>query len=180
MTTDNRVLYCRAEVSPDDDMQLSGKAIVYNDVATLPFGKEVIDRGAFGDVSNSDIILNRQHDRSKPLARTGGGGLEVIDSPTELRLTADLPDTPTGREAMTLVRSGVLRGFSIEFRALSEYTRDRVLHVEKGTLVGIALVDRPAYPQSQVFRHEIISMDDDPTDCGLFRWKLQMLRRGAL
>ena len=179
MSTEHRVLYCRAETSPENDMQLSGRVIRYGDVARLPFGKEVIDSGAFGDLSTADLILNRQHNRSKPLARTGGGGLEVIDSPTELRLTDDLPDTPTGREAMTLVRSGVLRGFSIEFHALSEYTRDRVLHVARGELSGVALVDRPAYPQSQVFRHEIIDMEADPTDCGLFRWKLQMVRRGA-
>ena len=117
MSTENRVLFCRAEVSPDNDMQLSGRMIRYGDIATLPFGKEVIDAGAFGDLSNADLILNRQHDRAKPLARTGGGGLEIIDSPTELRLQADLPDTPTGREAITLVRNGILRGFSIEFVA---------------------------------------------------------------
>ena len=180
MATDNRVIYCRAEISPENDMQLSGRVIRYGDVAKLPFGKERIDAGAFGDVANSDIILNRQHNRNQPLARSGGGGLEVIDSPTELRLSANLPDTPTGREAMTLVRNGILRGFSVEFHAQSEYIRDRVLHIEKATLVGVALVDRPAYPESQVFRHEMIAMDMEPTDCGNLRWKMRMIQRGAV
>lgn len=178
MTTNNRVLYCRAEISPENDMQLSGRVIRYGDIATLPFGKEVIDSGAFGDLSTADLILNRQHQRSKPLARTAGGGLEVIDSPTELRLQAELPDTTTGREAMTLVRSGILRGFSIEFRALDEYIRDRVLHISKAELFGVALVDKPAYPDSQVFRHQILDMEE--TDCGLFRWRLTMARRGFI
>ena len=178
MSTDNRVLYCRAEISPENDMQLSGRVIRYGDIATLPFGKEVIDSGAFGDLSNADLILNRQHERGKPLARTGGGGLQIEDSPAELRLQADLPETPTGREAMVLVRSGVLRGFSVEFRTIREYVRDRVLHVAEASLVGVALVDKPAYPDSQVFRHEILEMDG--TDCGLFRWKLMMIQRGAI
>ena len=169
-----RTLYCRAEISPENDLQLSGTAIRYGDVATLPFGKEVIDAGAFGNLEDADLILNRQHDRGKPLARSGGGGLEVIDSPSELRLRADLPDTPTGREAMTLVRSGVLRGFSIEFRALSEYVTDRVVHVANASLVGIALVDKPAYPDSQVFRHQALDME--PNDCGNLRW--MMIQRG--
>lgn len=176
MTT-QRTLYCRAEISPSNDMQLSGIAVRYGDIATLPFGKEVIDAGAFGNLHDADIILNRQHDRAKPLARTGGGGLEVIDSPTELNLRADLPDTPTGQEALTLVRSGVLRGFSIEFRAIREYVRERILHVAEAALVGIALVDRPAYPDSQVFRHQILAMDE--TDCGLLRWKT-MIHRGLI
>ena len=159
-------------------MQLSGRVIQYGDIATLPFGKEVIDAGAFGNLEDADLILNRQHDRSKPLARTGGGGLQVIDSPTELRLQADLPDTPTGREAITLVRNGILRGFSIEFVATREYVRNRELHIAEGRLYGVALVDKPAYPESQVFRHEILEME--PTDCGLFRWKMMMIQRGAI
>lgn len=179
MNNDNRVVYCRAEVSPENDLQLSGIVIRYNDIARLPFGSEIIDPGAFGDVSKSDLILNRQHDRSKPLARTGGGGLQLEDSPVELRLSAELPDTVTGREAITLVRSGVLRGFSVEFRAKREYMRDRILHIADAELVGVALVDKPAYPDSQVFRHRSLEMDEDPCDCGLLRWKTLMLR-GAI
>ena len=177
-TDNNRLLYCRAEISPENDMELSGRVIRYGDIATLPFGKEVIDSGAFGDLSQADLILNRQHDRGKPLARTAGGGLQIEDSPVELRLTANLPETPTGKEAMTLVRSGVLRGFSVEFRALDEYIRDRVLHISKAELFGVALVDKPAYPDSQVFRHHTIGMEE--TDCGLFRWRLTMARRGFI
>ena len=173
----NRTLYCRAEISPDNELQLSGIAVRYGSVATLPFGKETIDAGAFGDLEDSDLILNRQHNRDLPLARTDGGGLEVIDSPTELRLQADLLDTPTNRETITLVRAGVLRGFSIEFRAIREYVRDRIVHVAEAALVGIALVDKPAYPDSQVFRHQSLQME--PTDCGNLRWKMMMMR-GAI
>ena len=173
----NRTLYCRAEIHPENELQLSGRAIRYGDVATLPFGKEVIDAGAFGDLENADVILNRQHDRGMPLARTGGGGLTITDSPTELNLRADLPDTATGREAAVLVRSGVLRGFSIEFRAIREYVRERILHVAQASLVGIALVDRPAYTDSQVFRHQTLAME--PLDCGNLRWKM-MIMRGAI
>ena len=173
----NRSLYCRAEISPENELQLSGRAIRYGDVATLPFGKEVIDQAAFGDLSTTDIILNRQHDRGKPLARTGGGGLEITDSPTELTLQATLPDTATGREAITLVRNDVLRGFSIEFRAIREYVKNQIVHVAEAALVGIALVDRPAYPDSQVYRHETFLMDG--TDCGLQRWKM-MVHRGVI
>ena len=174
----NRTIYCRAEIHPENELQLSGTVIRYGDVAVLPFGKEIIDAGAFGDVASSDVILNRQHDRGKPLARTGeGGGLALVDSPVELRLQADLPETDTAREAITLVRSGVLRGFSVEFRALSEYTRDRILHVESAQLVGVALVDRPAYPDSQVLRHQEIAVPVDDAD-GLTDWQYVIQRGG--
>ena len=173
----NRSLYCRAEISPDNELQLSGLAIRYGDVAVLPFGRETFEAGAFGDISESDVILNRQHNRGVPLARTNGGGLQLIDSPTELRLQADLPDTQPAREAITLIRAGVLRGFSIEFRAIKEYVSNRVLHVAEAALYGIALVDKPAYPDSQVFRHQSLQME--PTDCGNLRWKT-MIYRGVI
>ena len=173
----NRTLYCRAEISPDNELQLSGIAVRYGSVATLPFGKETIDAGAFGDVSQSDLILNQQHDRGKPLARTGGGGLEITNSPTELTLQATLPDTQAAREAITLVRNDVLRGFSIEFRAIREYVKNQIVHVAEAALYGIALVDKPAYPDSQVYRHESFVMDG--TDCGLQRWKM-MIYRGVI
>ena len=42
--------------------------------------REEFQAGAFGSVSALDVILNRQHDRRMPLARTGGGGLVLTDS----------------------------------------------------------------------------------------------------
>ena len=178
MSVQNRTLFCRAE--PSNDLQLSGIAVRYGDVADLGFGKEVIDSGAFGDLQDADVILNRQHSRALPLARTGGGGLQIIDSPSELRLQADLPDTASGREAMTFVRSGVLRGFSIEFLAKREYVRDRIVHVADARLVGIALCDKPAYPASQVNRHQTVLDSFDPCDCGNLRWKMGLIQRGAI
>ena len=67
---------------------LQGEALVYGDVAEFPWGRERVEPGAFGEVG--DVILNRQHDRQTPIARTGGGGLSVIDSPEALRIRADL------------------------------------------------------------------------------------------
>ena len=46
-----------------------------------------------------DVIATWLHERSRMLARTGGGGLSLIDSPTELRAEIALPDTSDGRDA---------------------------------------------------------------------------------
>ena len=56
-----------------------------------------------------------------------------------------LPDTTEGRDVATLVRDGVLRGFSVEFRA----TRDRieggnVRVVERAELRALSVVDDPS------------------------------------
>ena len=139
--------YC--ELRAEGGRKLSGVAIVYGDTATLPGGlRERFEPGAFAPVG--DVILNRQHDRGEPLARTGGGGLELDDSPQALRIRASLPPTGAGEDCLTLVRAGVLRGLSIEFRAVTERFEGNVRIIERAALEAVAVVDSGAYPGSTV------------------------------
>ena len=80
------------------------------------FGSERFEAGAFGDVDKLDVLLNIQHDDNRLVARTGGGGLTLIDGTDALEMSADLPETRDAEDALTLVRSGVLRGLSVEFQ----------------------------------------------------------------
>ena len=129
---------------------LVGTAIKYGDIATLPWGQERIEPGAFGSVLHTDAILNSQHDRSTPLARTGGGGLTLSDSPSALIIRAELPDTQPANDVLELVRKKVLRGISIEFKATAERQENDLRIIEKAELVGVAVVDSGAYPNSTV------------------------------
>lgn len=129
---------------------LAGIAVRYGDVAELPWGDERIAPGAFGDLANADILLNMQHRRDRPLCRTQGGGLELRDTAAELSLSATLPETRDGDDALALVRTRVLRGFSIEFEATSERQEGALRIIEGARLVGIGLVDKPAYTSAVV------------------------------
>ncbi len=131
-----------------DGRKLSGAAMVYGTDGTTPTGRrERFAPGAFGDIG--DVILNVQHDRSRPLARTGAG-LEFQDDKTALRLSAALPKTREARDAVALVKAGVLRGLSVEFRAVRERLDGAVRVIERAVLLGVALVDKPAYDASTV------------------------------
>ena len=106
--------YC--ELRYDGDRTISGTALVYGDVAEFPWGeKERFEAGAFVNLASSDVILNVQHSRQMPVARTMGGGLEVIDSAQILEIKATLPETTAANDALALVKAKVLRGLSIEF-----------------------------------------------------------------
>ena len=135
------------ELRQTQGRMLEGAALVYSDEAVFPFGRERIAPGAFQPLR--DVILNRQHDRKTPLARSGAG-LELIDSPEELRVRATLPDTASATETLSLVRAKILRGLSIEFHALQERQDADLRIIEKARLVGIAVVDDPQYEQSIV------------------------------
>ena len=126
---------------------LAGVVVAYADTATLPWGEERIAPGAFMPVG--DVILNMQHDRGRPLARTGAG-LTFDDDAERLALAADLPVTREADDALALVKAGVLRGLSVEFRAVAERMEGSTRIIERATLAAVGLVDTPAYPQSEV------------------------------
>ena len=141
--------YAAMEASPGG-RNVAGIAMRYGERTTIQ-GKfaEEFRPGAFAPIG--DVILNWQHDRNKPLARTGEhGGLELMDSATELRVAATLPETTLADDAVELIRRGVFRGLSIEFRSIRESTVGGVRIIEKALLSGIGIVDRPAYSNAEV------------------------------
>lgn len=134
-------------------MRLQGVAMRYGDTTAFPWGLERFAPGAFGDIAKADVTLNVQHDRSQIVARTGGGGLELLDSESELRIQADLPETSMARDAVRMVSAGLLRGLSIEFKAVKETVlegRRPIREIQRAKLLGIGIVDRAQYSQTQV------------------------------
>ena len=130
---------------------LSGQGIVYGDVARVGARAERFLPGAFGaDVGGLDVLLNVQHDRGRVLARTGGGGLTLVDSPTALEVRAELPETRESDDTLALVEAKILRGFSLEFVALRERMEGPTRVIASARLAGLAVVDRPAYQASTI------------------------------
>ena len=150
--TEKRFALCEYRQT-DKGMVVHGVAMPYNEDADIAgLFKERFLPGAFGDVARADVVVNVQHDRGRPLARTGqDGGLVLEDGPIALRAAVLLPDTTEGRDTAVLVRRGVLAGFSVEFRIDEEgekWQGDMLRVISKAELRGIAIVDRPAYDQA--------------------------------
>ena len=129
------------------DGVLEGVVIPYGQTAKIGGFSERFEAGS---VTFGDVIANRQHDRKQPLARTGGGGLTLTDSATELRARIDLPDTADGRDVRELVKRGVLRGLSAEFRVQRDSWAGSARTIHAATLTGLAVVDRGAYAGATV------------------------------
>lgn len=137
----------------DDCRTITGRALEYNRQADIAgIFMEEFRPNAFGDLTGADILMNLQHDRGRPLCRSQGGGLELQDSEHELRITATLPETQTGQDALTLIRNKVLRGLSIEFKPkevdTSQVNGKRVRTITQAELFAVSVVDRPAFPTS--------------------------------
>ena len=123
----------------------------YGDIS--PDFREKFARFAFADRRGGfgDVLLNVQHNRGRLIARTGGGGLELRDAPDALRMLATLDRTRDADDALRMVGSGLLRGLSVEFRALLDrHTADGLRVVQRALLSGIGVVDVPSYPAADV------------------------------
>ena len=116
-----------------------------------PTWRERFEAGAFGpDVAAADVILNRQHDPARALARTGGGGLSLADGADALRMAAILPRTREADDTLALVAAGVLRGQSVEFRAIDEDDEGGVRVIRRAELSGLGVVTRAGYEGATV------------------------------
>ena len=154
--------YCVLEYRAADGT-VEGTAIDYSDAARIPgpggaVMMERVEAGAFGSIG--DVVANLQHDRQRPLARTGGGGLTLDDGPDALRAKIDLPDTTDGRDARALLARGILRGLSVEMIVHDEEFRGRERIISRADLKGLAVVDRPAYSLSVAALKRWSSIED--------------------
>ena len=66
-----------------------------------------------------------------------------------MRAEVTLPDTTAGRDTAVEVAKRLLRGFSLEFRALKDSINPKGHRIiTEGRLFGFGVVDLPAYPDS--------------------------------
>ena len=127
--------------------ELTGTVVTYGELA--PDFREIVRAGAFGNLPG-DMPVNVQHDPRLPASDRA----TLTDSPNALTLRAELlpplPGRPMGG-AEWLTRQGALTGLSMEFNTLESTSDDDgntvVLRAE---LVGLGLVDSPAYPSSRI------------------------------
>lgn len=137
-----------------DGMKLYGYAARYNS-RSLPMrdsaGAEFVEEIAYGafdrSLQNPDVSFLWQHDSKMPLASTLSGTLNLRSDEDGLIFEADLPDTQLARDAMTLVRAGVVRQMSFGFFVREEDTTEPGVRILRDIdLKEISLVERAAYP----------------------------------
>lgn len=127
---------------------VEGVALRYADTAWIGVGlQERFEPGCFNPIG--DVILNLHHDRQRLVARSGET-LQLEDSPEELRVKAELPETRDADDALEMIHKRIVRGFSVEMRVLEDVVDQKVRCIKKAVLRGIGIVARPAYHQSQI------------------------------
>jgi hypothetical protein len=144
-------------VKPSTDLKIRGYAVTWEPYTMGPDSWERIERSAFDAALESpeDVALLWNHDTSKPMARVRAGNLRIFTDETGLGFEATLPDTAVSRDAVSLIRSGVVSqcsfGFHVRGERYEKAPDGKPLRViTDANLVEISAVTFPANPSTSV------------------------------
>ena len=135
---------CALEFRADETRQSPGRLVG----TLLKYGERAGDRGElFEDGALTwpadGVVLNRAHSKASPIMRVIP---EVRGK--ELFIDAPFPNTTAGRDAAEEMRTGLLRGLSVEFRAVKQSYRNGLRIISEALLGGAGLVANPSYQGS--------------------------------
>jgi phage head maturation protease len=127
---------------------IKGLVVPFAKVGNTSAGPVRFEFGAFGDIDPSQIILNSEHDRTRPLGRGVGNSLEV--TPAGISMAFKIAPTNAGNDALVEASEGLRPAFSIEAK-VNEYTIEKgVMVVASSVLEAVAHVTNPAFKDATI------------------------------
>lgn len=123
---------------------VEGIAVPFGDIIDNWDGAETFDRDcAFEGLDEAKLCF----EHGETIGRITNA--ESMDD--GLHITARISDTARGRDAMTLIRDGVLDSFSVGFIPIeSQKDRDGITHRRKVRLLETSIVSWPAYQNAKI------------------------------
>ncbi len=149
--------FAKLEVRDTDDGKVIDLIPIVFDVLSEDLGgfRERIKPGAFTEslASGEEVIANLEHERGMSiLGNSLSGTLSLSETEREVRALIHPPDTQVGRDTVTLIKRGDLRGGSFEFRVPDggdSVTVDddgqAIRTVTRAILKGVTVTSNPAY-----------------------------------
>ena len=126
--------------------KLSGVVMNYGEVS--PSHRERFEPGSLRMAES--VHLDLHHDIERAVAWHPGGGLTLDNGRDALTMRAELPPIPAADRALDEIRSGAVRGLSVEFRPVKERRDADIRVIEDAVLTGIGIVRAASYKQSSV------------------------------
>ena len=141
---------------------IKGLVVPFAKVGNTSAGPVRFEFGAFGDIDPSQIVLNMEHDRTRPLGRGIAGSEEV--TPAGISMAFKIAPTGAGNDALVEASEGLRPAFSIEAN-VGEYTIEKgVMVVSSAKLEAVAHVTNPAFKDAQISQVAACDPDDQATE----------------
>jgi HK97 family phage major capsid protein len=137
---------------------IKGLVVPFAKVGNTSAGPVRFEFGAFGEIDASQIVLNMEHDRTRPLGRGIAGSEEV--TPAGVSMAFKIAPTGAGNDALVEASEGLRPAFSIEAK-VNEYTIEKgVMVVASANLEAVAHVTNPAFKDAQIL--DVAATEETP------------------
>tara|TARA_R110002126_G_scaffold230099_2_gene374961 strand:- start:901 stop:2433 length:1533 start_codon:yes stop_codon:yes gene_type:complete len=141
---------------------IKGLVVPFAAVGNTSAGPVRFEFGAFGEIDASKIILNMEHDRTRPLGRGIAGSEQV--TPAGISMAFKIAPTGAGNDALVEASEGLRPAFSIE-ASVNEYTIEKgVMVVSAANLEAVAHVTNPAFKDAQISQVAASEPDEETTE----------------
>lgn len=141
---------------------ISGMVVPFGPAGNTSAGPVRFEFGAFGEIDASKIVLNMEHDRTRPLGRGIAGSEQV--TPAGVSMAFKIAQTNAGNDALVEASEGLRPAFSIE-ASVNEYTIEKgVMVVSSANLEAVAHVTNPAFKDAQISQVAASEPDDEATE----------------
>jgi HK97 family phage major capsid protein len=137
---------------------IKGLVVPFSKVGNTSAGPVRFQFGAFADIDESQVVLNMEHDRTRPLGRGIAGSQEI--SPAGISMAFKIAPTGAGNDALVEASEGLRPAFSIEAK-VNEYTIEKgVMVISSANLEAVAHVTNPAFKDAQIL--EVAATEETP------------------
>ena len=159
MSKITRVCDVELRATRDEDREVGGYAVVFNQTTDLGWFTEEIDRHAFDNADMSNVYLLFNHDENNVLAGTQNGSLRMRIDDSGLFQESNIIDTSLGEDTFKLVKNGLITKMSFGFTIdrdggeewISGQEKDHRIIRKIDKLYDVSLVTYPAYEQTSAF-----------------------------
>ena len=142
---------CALSYEPDETRSSPGRLIAkllsYGETIVHENGRELFEPRSLQWSETDGLVLWDSHDLS-PIRPVGV--MFPVQTDTEARVDYRLPDSAAGRRVAAQVKSGEIRGLSIEFRSVEERREGGLRRIFRAWVSGAAAVVDPAYSSAVV------------------------------
>ena len=124
---------------------ISGRIVTFDEVANTSAGRTIFAKGS---VVPTDVKLNLEHDRTRPIGKT----LSMVEAKDGSGIDAvfKIANTIAGSDALSEAMEGLRDGFSVGV-AVDEYdTVDGAMVIKASELMEVSLVTEPAVRSARV------------------------------
>jgi HK97 family phage prohead protease len=124
---------------------ISGRIVTFDEVANTSAGRTIFAKGS---IQPTNVKLNLEHDRTRPIGRTlsmteteDGSGIDAVFK---------IANTSAGSDAIEEAMSGLRDGFSVGVNVDEYDTVDGAMVIKSSDLIEVSLVTEPAVKSAKV------------------------------